>query len=147
MYQYSTKASSIGLQIAVIHDPPRLSFHSVHDGREIRSIEIASDTTNSITLSGVWWLNGNAGTTEEQDSTSAEAFSGPLRRDNVIVSGFCCLCPSLLILMMVFLLLHFIAWYGTFHTTNAASFRCSERRKRITVSSIVQRSRKTPRLN
>ncbi|KIO23930.1 hypothetical protein M407DRAFT_26630 [Tulasnella calospora MUT 4182] len=44
-----------GLQIAVAHDPPRLSFHSVHNGAELRSIPLQISQKR---LDGIWWMQG-----------------------------------------------------------------------------------------
>ncbi|KAG9000900.1 hypothetical protein FRB93_012505 [Tulasnella sp. JGI-2019a] len=50
--------SPSGLEIAIAHHPPRLSIHSVHDGREIRSLVIPApkDETLVPKLAAVWWL-------------------------------------------------------------------------------------------
>jgi hypothetical protein len=76
----------LGLQIALIHDPPRLSFHSVHDGREIYSVDPSPGAKKGATLTGIWWANGEKSATTNSTATLPD----PMRRDGVVVSYMSC---------------------------------------------------------
>ncbi|KAG8875903.1 hypothetical protein FRB97_004639 [Tulasnella sp. 331] len=68
--------SPSGLEIAVAHHPPRLSIHSVHDGREIRSLLIRNPADESLDpkLTAVWWL-------EDAKSAEPDGLDNLLRRN------------------------------------------------------------------
>jgi anaphase-promoting complex subunit 4 len=47
---------STGLFIALAHDPPRVTIHSVQDGREQRSLVLPSLPEPSAALERLWWF-------------------------------------------------------------------------------------------
>ncbi|KAG8964939.1 hypothetical protein FRC03_001163 [Tulasnella sp. 419] len=63
-----------GLQIAVIHEPPRLTFHSCHDGREIRSLE--TSVGNDRKLRGVWWFQHESSQSSESGRSREVLYGG-----------------------------------------------------------------------
>ncbi|KAG8908102.1 hypothetical protein FRB99_000546 [Tulasnella sp. 403] len=62
-----------GLQIAVVHHPPRISFHSCHDGSEIRSVYMVLPSDRK--LEGVWWIDHGG------DRVEPDGLMNMLRRD------------------------------------------------------------------
>jgi hypothetical protein len=57
-----------GQAIALIHHPPRITVHSVQDGREEHSPPLIDELSESTKLTGVWWF---------KDEKQAEADSIP----------------------------------------------------------------------
>ncbi|KAI0307739.1 anaphase-promoting complex, cyclosome, subunit 4-domain-containing protein [Multifurca ochricompacta] len=45
-----------GQAIALVHHPPRITIHSVHDGREEHSPPFVHELSESARLTGVWWF-------------------------------------------------------------------------------------------
>jgi hypothetical protein len=45
-----------GQSIAVAHDPPRVTLHSVQDGHEERSILLPAPSAGSRNIIDVWWF-------------------------------------------------------------------------------------------
>ena len=45
-----------GQAIALIHHPPRITVHSVQDGREEHSPPLVHQLPESARLTGVWWF-------------------------------------------------------------------------------------------
>ena len=46
-----------GQAIALIHHPPRITIHSIQDGREEHSPPFVDQLSESARLTGVWWFN------------------------------------------------------------------------------------------
>jgi anaphase-promoting complex subunit 4 len=63
-----TKYMITGQAIALIHHPPRITVHSVQDGREANSPPLIDEIPESTRLTGVWWF---------KDERQAEADSIP----------------------------------------------------------------------
>ncbi|KAI0033161.1 anaphase-promoting complex, cyclosome, subunit 4-domain-containing protein [Vararia minispora EC-137] len=42
--------------VVLIHDPPRISCHSIQDGREERSVAMTKDFLDGSQLRGIWWF-------------------------------------------------------------------------------------------
>lgn len=51
-----TKYMSIGQAIALIHHPPRITIHSIQDGREEHSPPFVDQLSESARLTAVWWF-------------------------------------------------------------------------------------------
>jgi hypothetical protein len=51
-----TKYMSVGQAIALIHHPPRITIHSIQDGREEHSPPFVDQLPESARLTGVWWF-------------------------------------------------------------------------------------------
>ncbi|KAH9985379.1 anaphase-promoting complex, cyclosome, subunit 4-domain-containing protein [Russula compacta] len=45
-----------GQAIALVHHPPRITIHSIQDGREEHSLPFVDRLSESSRLTGVWWL-------------------------------------------------------------------------------------------
>ncbi|THH16998.1 hypothetical protein EW146_g3736 [Bondarzewia mesenterica] len=45
-----------GQTIVLVHDPPRITLHSIQDGREERNLPISHVITEGVQLTGVWWF-------------------------------------------------------------------------------------------
>ena len=51
-----TKCMTAGQAIALVHHPPRITIHSIQDGREEHSLPFVDRLSESSRLTGVWWL-------------------------------------------------------------------------------------------
>jgi len=48
-----------GMSILISHHPPRLSIHSIQDGRQERSVSfplVSNGSATDFRVTGVWWL-------------------------------------------------------------------------------------------
>lgn len=51
-----TKYMTAGQAIALIHHPPRVTIHSIQDGREEHLPPFVDQLSESARLTGVWWF-------------------------------------------------------------------------------------------
>jgi anaphase-promoting complex subunit 4 len=70
---------SLGQSIALAHDPPRVSIHSVQDGKEERSLVLQSMPDPNTTLQNLWWFTSPQ---PFQDTQIPDVF----QRNGIIVS-------------------------------------------------------------
>lgn len=70
-----------GLEIAVVHHPPRVSVHSVHTGQEFRCLPIPAPGLPLLdrSITGVWWL-------EDEKNPKEDALDKLLQRRGNTVS-------------------------------------------------------------
>ncbi|KAG7099237.1 hypothetical protein E1B28_001101 [Marasmius oreades] len=68
----------LGQSIAVAHDPPSITIHSIQDGHEERSLRIECLVREDFKLTGVWWRSQ-----EKSVQISPDIF----RRNNVITGS------------------------------------------------------------
>jgi hypothetical protein len=47
---------TVGQAIALVHHPPRITIHSIQDGREEHSPPFVDQLSESTRLTGVWWF-------------------------------------------------------------------------------------------
>ncbi|KAJ7293596.1 anaphase-promoting complex, cyclosome, subunit 4-domain-containing protein [Mycena rebaudengoi] len=66
-----------GQSIAVAHDPPRVTLHSVQDGNEERALPIASHFESSRRLTDVWWFR-------TEKTVSVKAIPDIFKRNDMI---------------------------------------------------------------
>jgi anaphase-promoting complex subunit 4 len=55
----------LGQSIAVAHNPPRVTLHSIQDGHEERAIPLNLPSKHSIRLTGIWWFPPEKKTTTD----------------------------------------------------------------------------------
>lgn len=116
--------SPLGLSILISHHPPRLSIHSIQDGRQERSVSFPSTSSSGLSrdfrITGVWWHK------HENPPKKEPEMPDFFKRNKTIVRQIQILC-----------ILHYIEQshpvYGSarlrsFTIENAAAPRPSERR-------------------
>lgn len=91
----SSTRTCTGQTIAVAHDPPRVTLHSIQDGHQERSLAIspplpAIGPRRRARLTGIWWL-----TQEKKESNGS--IPDIFKRDNIIVSLIGLVLPAVLI--------------------------------------------------
>jgi hypothetical protein len=47
---------TVGQAIALVHHPPRITIHSIQDGREQHSPTFVDQLSETARLTGVWWF-------------------------------------------------------------------------------------------
>lgn len=70
-----------GQTIVVLHDPPRITLHSIQDGRKDRDVPILHPLPEKTRLTGVWWF------VEEKDTTVGSIPDIFKRGDNITGSA------------------------------------------------------------
>ncbi len=82
----------LGQTIAVAHNPPGLTLHSMQDGHEERVLlldQIHSSTLHAPRITGLWW-------TQDSRKQTGAPVADIFRRNNVIVVP----CPSVIPISM-----------------------------------------------
>lgn len=68
-----------GQSVAVAHDPPQITLHSIQDGHKQLILPVDPCSTNlSFRLTGLWWF-------QEEKSTSSGSIPDIFKRRGVIV--------------------------------------------------------------
>jgi anaphase-promoting complex subunit 4 len=68
-----------GQSIAVAHDPPRITLHSVQDGIEERSLSVSvSVTSPRLHITGIWWF-------QEEKHVKESSIPDIFKRNDLIV--------------------------------------------------------------
>jgi anaphase-promoting complex subunit 4 len=70
-----------GQSIAVAHDPPRISLHSIQDGQEERVLAIVTPSNTlrrSFRVTGIWWF-------QEEQNVTTSSIPDMFKRNNMIV--------------------------------------------------------------
>jgi hypothetical protein len=78
---YALTPYSSGQSVAVAHDPPRITLHSIQDGQEERVLpsETASNTLRrSYRITGLWWF-------QEEHKVTTSSIPDMFGRNNAIV--------------------------------------------------------------
>lgn len=73
----------LGQSIAVAHDPPRITLHSVQDGREERSLTVTplgNDGTSGH-IAAIWWF-------QQEKKQTTSSIPDIFKRNNIIVRRF-----------------------------------------------------------
>lgn len=71
----------LGQSIAVAHNPPRITLHSIQDGQEERALPIVIPSNilrRVFHITGVWWF-------EEERGVTSSSIPDIFKRNNVIV--------------------------------------------------------------
>jgi hypothetical protein len=80
-------SSGIGQSVAVAHDPPKITLHSVQDGRKRLTLPVdPSSTTGSSRVTGLWWFR-------DEKPTSTSTIPDIFKRRGVIVKRFVSVVP------------------------------------------------------
>ena len=77
----SLTLSILGQSIAVAHEPPRVTLHSVQDGHEERSLPVVVAVTSprrSIHITGIWWF-------QEEKTVRESSIPDIFKRNDLIV--------------------------------------------------------------
>lgn len=80
-HQYSLSLHSSGQSIAVAHDPPRITLHSIQDGQEERVLSMVMPSNilrRSFRITGVWWF-------QEEQNVSTSSIPDMFKRDGTLV--------------------------------------------------------------
>jgi anaphase-promoting complex subunit 4 len=70
-----------GQSIAVAHDPPRITLHSIQDGQEEHVLPVVTPSNTlrrSSRITGVWWF-------QEEQNVKTSSIPDMFRRNNTIV--------------------------------------------------------------
>ena len=51
-----TKYMTVGQALALVRHPPRVTIHSIQDGREEHSLTFVDQVSESARMTGVWWF-------------------------------------------------------------------------------------------
>jgi anaphase-promoting complex subunit 4 len=72
---------SSGQSIAVAHDPPRITLHSIQDGQEERALPVVTPSNTlrrSFCITGLWWFR-------EEQMVTISSIPDMFKRNNTIV--------------------------------------------------------------
>jgi anaphase-promoting complex subunit 4 len=70
-----------GQSVAVVHDPPQITLHSLQDGHRLVALPIAEPfSSQPCRITGVWWFR-------EEKPTTTGSIPDIFRRGGAIVSG------------------------------------------------------------
>ena len=67
--------------IVAAHYPPRITIHSIHDGKEERSLPISTPTEDPSTpvhITGIWWF-------KKERRSNKHDLPDMFRRGNIVV--------------------------------------------------------------
>jgi len=74
------------MSIAVAHDPPRITLHSIQDGQEEHVLPVVTPSNTprrSFRITGVWWF-------QEEQNVITSSIPDMFRRNNTIVRASNC---------------------------------------------------------
>ena len=73
-----------GQTIAVAHDPPRISLHSIQDGQEERTLPVPMSlnaSRQSLRITGIWWF-------QQECKVTHSAIPDIFKRNETIVRAY-----------------------------------------------------------
>lgn len=85
-------SSGTGQSVAVAHDPPKITLHSVQDGQKQLTLPVnPSSTTRPFRITGLWWFR-------DEKLTSINTIPDIFKRRGVIVKRFGFVIPIALLI-------------------------------------------------